>query len=195
MSSNGTKTPRRPLFAGPCFSSPSSVSREPRTLRKRVAQAFRRYQERRKPTSGARSNTRVNTNKKQGKMSRRFDAFFSETAAFAHRFFPTHCKLTHEPRCVGKMTTPATTCNSRFAGGFPRLTGIFAEKTHKNSSAPRLPGVITLSSKLRFMQTLYRWKVDVESFSKICCMTYFEHRKTPKTALKNWVRKGYAREN
>ena len=31
------------------------------------------------------------------------------------------------------MVTPATTCNSRFAGGFPRLAGIFAGKTRKNS--------------------------------------------------------------
>ena len=76
MPSDGPKTLRRPLLVGPYFSSPSSVPREPRTLKKRVAQAFRRYQERRKPTSGARSNTRANTDKKQGKMGRRFDAFF-----------------------------------------------------------------------------------------------------------------------
>ena len=127
MPSDGPKTLRRPLLVGPYFSSPNSVSREPRTLRKRVAQAFRRYQERRKPMSGARSNTRTNTNKKQGKMNRRFDAFFSRTAAFAH-------KLTRGPGCVGKMKTPAMTCNSRFASGIPRLTGIFVGKTHKNRS-------------------------------------------------------------
>ena len=54
---------------------------------------------------------------------------------------------------------------------------------------------ITLSSKLRFVQTLYRWKLDVESFPKICCMTHFEYQKASKTALKNWVTKGYACEN
>jgi hypothetical protein len=58
-----TKTLWRPLFAGPYFSSPSSVSCEPRTLRKRVVQAFQWYQERRKPISEARSTVRANTNK------------------------------------------------------------------------------------------------------------------------------------
>jgi hypothetical protein len=60
--------------------------------------------------------------------------FFSRTTAFAQRVFLACCKLTREPGCVGKMTTPAATCNSRFASGIPRLTGIFAGKTHKNSS-------------------------------------------------------------
>uniref|UniRef100_A0A2N9FXM8 Uncharacterized protein n=1 Tax=Fagus sylvatica TaxID=28930 RepID=A0A2N9FXM8_FAGSY len=43
-------------------------------------------------------------------------------------------KLIREPGCVGKITTPATTWNSRFAESIPRLTGIFTGKTHKNSS-------------------------------------------------------------
>ena len=140
MSSNRPKTLRLPLFAEPYLAIPSSVSRKSKTLRERVAQAFLQYQERRKPTSGVRSNTRANTDKKQGKMSRRFDAFFSRTTAFARRVFPTHFKLTDGPECVGNMTTPATTCNSRFACGFPRLTGIFAGKTHKNSSGTPTSG-------------------------------------------------------
>uniref|UniRef100_A0A2N9ITF3 Uncharacterized protein n=1 Tax=Fagus sylvatica TaxID=28930 RepID=A0A2N9ITF3_FAGSY len=139
MSSNGPKTLRQSLFVEPYLANPSSVSRKSKTLRERVAQDFRWYQERRKPTSGA-------------------------------RVFPTHNELIREPGCVGKMTTLATTCNSRFAVGFPRLTGIFTGKTRKNSS-------------------------DVKSFPAICCMTYFEYQKTSKTALENRVRKGYAREN
>ena len=83
---------------------------------------------------------RTNTDKKQGKMSRRFGTFFSRTAAFARRVFLTCCKLTHKPGCVGKMTTPTATCNSRFAGGILRLTGIFAGKTHKNSSGTPTSG-------------------------------------------------------
>ena len=59
--------------------------------------------------------------------------FSSRTAAFARRVFPARCKLTRKPGCVGKMTTPATTWNSRFASSIPRLTGIFAGKAHKNS--------------------------------------------------------------
>ena len=74
-------------------------------------------------------------------MSQRFDAFFSRTTAFARRVFPTHNELICGPRCVGKMMTPATTCNSRFAGGFPRLTGIFAGKTRKNSSSTPSSGI------------------------------------------------------
>uniref|UniRef100_A0A2N9EWL6 Tf2-1-like SH3-like domain-containing protein n=1 Tax=Fagus sylvatica TaxID=28930 RepID=A0A2N9EWL6_FAGSY len=48
--------------------------------------------------------------------------------------FPTRNKLIREPGCVGKIMTPATTWNSRFADSIPRLTGIFAGKVHKNSS-------------------------------------------------------------
>uniref|UniRef100_A0A2N9HDJ2 Uncharacterized protein n=1 Tax=Fagus sylvatica TaxID=28930 RepID=A0A2N9HDJ2_FAGSY len=60
--------------------------------------------------------------------------FFSRTAAFARRVFPARNKLIREPGCVGKIMTPATTWNSRFADSIPRLTGIFAGKVHKNSS-------------------------------------------------------------
>ena len=135
-----TKNTLAVLFAEPYLANPSSVSRKYKTLRERVAQDFQRYQEWQKPTSGARSNTRANTDKKQGKMSRRFGAFFSRTTAFARRVFLTHCKLIHGPGCVGKMTTPATTSNSRFAGGFPCLTGIFAGKIRKNCSGTPTSG-------------------------------------------------------
>ena len=67
--------------------------------------------------------------------------FSSRTAAFARRVFPTRCKLTRKPGCVGKMTTQATTWNSRFAGSIPRLTGIFAGKTRKNSSGTSTSGI------------------------------------------------------
>uniref|UniRef100_A0A2N9HIA6 Uncharacterized protein n=1 Tax=Fagus sylvatica TaxID=28930 RepID=A0A2N9HIA6_FAGSY len=61
--------------------------------------------------------------------------FFSRTAAFARRVFPARNKLIREPGCVGKIMTPATSWNSRFADSIPRLTGIFAsEEVHKNSS-------------------------------------------------------------
>jgi hypothetical protein len=96
MPSDGPKTFRRPLFAGPYLSVRSLVSHKSRTLQERVVQVFRRYQERRNPTSGARSNTRANTDKKWGKMDRKFGAFFSRTTAFARRVFPTRCKLTRE---------------------------------------------------------------------------------------------------
>uniref|UniRef100_A0A2N9GLL2 Reverse transcriptase domain-containing protein n=1 Tax=Fagus sylvatica TaxID=28930 RepID=A0A2N9GLL2_FAGSY len=51
--------------------------------------------------------------------------FFSRTAAFARRVFPARNKLIREPGCVGKIMTPATTWNSRFADSIPRLTGIY----------------------------------------------------------------------
>uniref|UniRef100_A0A2N9FV59 Uncharacterized protein n=1 Tax=Fagus sylvatica TaxID=28930 RepID=A0A2N9FV59_FAGSY len=60
--------------------------------------------------------------------------FFSRTAAFARRVFPARNKLIREPGCVGKIMTPATTWNSRFADSIPRLTGICIGKVHKNSS-------------------------------------------------------------
>ena len=83
---------------------------------------------------------RANTDKKQGKMSRRFGTFSFRTAAFARRVFLTRCKLTREPGCIGKIMTLATTCNSRFAGSIPRLTGIFTGKTHKNNSSTPTSG-------------------------------------------------------
>uniref|UniRef100_A0A2N9G5I7 Uncharacterized protein n=1 Tax=Fagus sylvatica TaxID=28930 RepID=A0A2N9G5I7_FAGSY len=50
------------------------------------------------------------------------------------RVFPARNKLIREPGCVGKITTPATTWNSRFADSIPRLIGIFTGKVHENSS-------------------------------------------------------------
>uniref|UniRef100_A0A2N9FFC5 Uncharacterized protein n=1 Tax=Fagus sylvatica TaxID=28930 RepID=A0A2N9FFC5_FAGSY len=73
----------------------------------------------------------------------------------------------------------------------PRLTGIFAGRSaQKTAPTPRLPGAITPSSELRFVQTLYRWKEDVESFPTICRMTHFEFQKTSKTAPENRIKKG-----
>ena len=66
--------------------------------------------------------------------------FSSRTAAFARRVLPTRYKLIREPGCVGKITTLATTWNSRFAESIPRLTEIFAEKTHENSSGTPTSG-------------------------------------------------------
>ena len=60
--------------------------------------------------------------------------FSFRAAAFVHRVFPTRNKLIFEPRCVGKVMTPATTWNYGFAKSISRLTGIFIGKVHKNSS-------------------------------------------------------------
>uniref|UniRef100_A0A2N9GIB8 Uncharacterized protein n=1 Tax=Fagus sylvatica TaxID=28930 RepID=A0A2N9GIB8_FAGSY len=60
--------------------------------------------------------------------------FFSRTAAFARRVFPARNKLIREPGCVGKIMTPATSWNSRFAESIPRLIGIFTGRVHENSS-------------------------------------------------------------
>uniref|UniRef100_A0A2N9H3N8 Uncharacterized protein n=1 Tax=Fagus sylvatica TaxID=28930 RepID=A0A2N9H3N8_FAGSY len=161
LPSNGPKTLRWPLFAEPYLTSPSSDFRKSGTLQK--------FEE-----------------KRAGRKTR----FSSRTAAFARRVFPARNKLIYEPGCVGKITTPATSWNSRFAESIPRLIGIFIrKKCTKTAPIPRLPGAITLSSELRFMQTSYRWKEDVESFPAICCMTHFEFQKTSKTALENRVKK------
>ena len=66
--------------------------------------------------------------------------FSSPTATCERRVFPTRNKLIHEHGCVGKITTLGTTWNSRFAGSIPRLTGIFAGKTHENSSGTPTSG-------------------------------------------------------
>uniref|UniRef100_A0A2N9G5Q7 Uncharacterized protein n=1 Tax=Fagus sylvatica TaxID=28930 RepID=A0A2N9G5Q7_FAGSY len=157
--SDGPKTLRWPLFAEPYLANPSSVSRKSKTLRERVAQAFQRYQELQNPTSGDRSNTCVNTDKKQEKRAEDQTRFSSRTTAFARRVFPARCKLIRKPGCIGNMATPATTCNSRFAGGFPRLAEIFTRKMQKNSS-----GTPTSGSHNVFFQTPIRTKfISLES--------------------------------
>uniref|UniRef100_A0A2N9I400 Aminotransferase-like plant mobile domain-containing protein n=1 Tax=Fagus sylvatica TaxID=28930 RepID=A0A2N9I400_FAGSY len=61
--------------------------------------------------------------------------FSSRTAAFARRVFPARNKLIREPGCVGKMMTPATTWNSRFADSIPPFDrNLHPEEVHKNSS-------------------------------------------------------------
>uniref|UniRef100_A0A2N9EMK5 Uncharacterized protein n=1 Tax=Fagus sylvatica TaxID=28930 RepID=A0A2N9EMK5_FAGSY len=105
LPSNGPKTLRWPLFAEPYLTSPSSDFRKSGTLQK-----FEK--------------------KRAGRKTR----FSSRTAAFARRVFPARNKLIYEPGCVGKITTPATSWNSRFAESIPRLIGIFTGKVHENSS-------------------------------------------------------------
>uniref|UniRef100_A0A2N9G6C7 Uncharacterized protein n=1 Tax=Fagus sylvatica TaxID=28930 RepID=A0A2N9G6C7_FAGSY len=122
--------------------------------------------------------------------------FFSRTAAFARRVFPARNKLIREPGCVGKIMTPATTWNSRFADSIPPFDrNLTSEKCTKTAPTPRLPGAITLSSELRFVQTLYRWKVDIWGFPTICRMTHFEFQKTSKTAPENRIKKDTRTEN
>uniref|UniRef100_A0A2N9H4M6 Uncharacterized protein n=1 Tax=Fagus sylvatica TaxID=28930 RepID=A0A2N9H4M6_FAGSY len=134
-SSNGPKTPRWPLFAGPYLTSPSSDFRKSGTLQKVGSASFpngTKNVEIRHRELGqicARTGTRFEKKRAGSKTH-----FFSRTAAFARRVFPARNKLIREPGCVGKITTPATTWNSRFADSIPRLTGIFIGKVHKNSS-------------------------------------------------------------
>ena len=63
MPSDGPKTLRWPLFAGPYLTSPSSDPHKSGTLKKRVTQAFQRYQECQIPTPGPRSTVRANWDK------------------------------------------------------------------------------------------------------------------------------------
>uniref|UniRef100_A0A2N9HNT5 Uncharacterized protein n=1 Tax=Fagus sylvatica TaxID=28930 RepID=A0A2N9HNT5_FAGSY len=122
--------------------------------------------------------------------------FFSRTAAFARRVFPARNKLIREPGCVGKIMTPATTWNSRFADSIPPFDQESAsEECTKTAPTPRLPGAITPSSELRFAQTLYRWKEDVESFPTICRMTHFEFLEDLQNCPRKSDKKGYAHGN
>uniref|UniRef100_A0A2N9HWD4 Uncharacterized protein n=1 Tax=Fagus sylvatica TaxID=28930 RepID=A0A2N9HWD4_FAGSY len=61
--------------------------------------------------------------------------FFSRTAAFARRVFPARNKLIREPGCVGKIMTPATSWNSRFADKHPPFDrNLRIGRVHENSS-------------------------------------------------------------
>uniref|UniRef100_A0A2N9FKK4 Uncharacterized protein n=1 Tax=Fagus sylvatica TaxID=28930 RepID=A0A2N9FKK4_FAGSY len=134
LPSNGPKTPRWPLFAGPYLTSPSSDFRKSGTLQNRqrkLSDGTKNVKIRHRELGQicARTGTRFEKKRAGSKTH-----FFSRTAAFARRVFPARNKLIREPGCVGKIMTPATTWNSRFADSIPRLTGIFIGKVHKNSS-------------------------------------------------------------
>ena len=133
----------------------------------------------------ARTGTRFKKKRARSKMH-----FSSRTAAFARRVFLTRNKLIREPGCVGKLTNPATTWNSRFAESIPSLTGIFTGKTHENSSGTPTSGSHNSLVRTPIRANFVRWKEDVESFPTICCMTHFEQQKTSKTALEIGSKKG-----
>uniref|UniRef100_A0A2N9H9E9 Aminotransferase-like plant mobile domain-containing protein n=1 Tax=Fagus sylvatica TaxID=28930 RepID=A0A2N9H9E9_FAGSY len=134
LPSNGPKTPRWPLFAGPYLTSPSSDFCKSGTLKSRqrkLSDGTKNVKIRHRELGQicARTGTRFEKKRAGSKTH-----FFSRTAAFARRVFPARNKLIREPGCVGKIMTPATTWNSRFADSIPRLTGIYIGKVHKNSS-------------------------------------------------------------
>uniref|UniRef100_A0A2N9HZY1 Uncharacterized protein n=1 Tax=Fagus sylvatica TaxID=28930 RepID=A0A2N9HZY1_FAGSY len=166
LPSNGPKTPRWPLFAGPYLTRVQariSANPEPcKSRQRKLSDGTKNVKIRHRELGQICARTGTRFEKKRAGSKTHFS---SRTAAFARRVFPARNKLIREPGCVGKIMTPATTWNSRFADSIPRLTGIFAsEKCTKTAPTPRLPGAITPSSELRFVQTLYRWKEDVESF-------------------------------
>ena len=59
----------------------------------------------------------------------------------------------------------------------------------------QLLGAITFPSELRFVQTLYRWKVDFSRFLTVPRITHFEQQKASKSCPENWVRKLYTHTN
>uniref|UniRef100_A0A2N9G3H5 Uncharacterized protein n=1 Tax=Fagus sylvatica TaxID=28930 RepID=A0A2N9G3H5_FAGSY len=140
MSSNGPKTPQWPLFARQYLTSPSSDSQNPEPCKSRqckLSDGTKNVEIRHRELGQIRARTGTRFKKKRARSKMRFS---SRTAAFARRVFPICNKLIREPGCVGKITTPATTWNSRFAESIPRLTGIFTERTHENSSGTPTSG-------------------------------------------------------
>uniref|UniRef100_A0A2N9HI15 CCHC-type domain-containing protein n=1 Tax=Fagus sylvatica TaxID=28930 RepID=A0A2N9HI15_FAGSY len=135
LSSNGPKTLRWPLFAG-TISHKSKLgfpaNPEPcKSRQRKLSDGTKNVEIRHRELGQIRARTGTRFEKKRAGSKTHFS---SRTAAFARRVFPARNKLIREPGCVGKITTPATTWNSRFAGSIPRLTGIFTGKVHKNSS-------------------------------------------------------------
>uniref|UniRef100_A0A2N9G8Q9 Uncharacterized protein n=1 Tax=Fagus sylvatica TaxID=28930 RepID=A0A2N9G8Q9_FAGSY len=107
LPSNGPKTPRWPLFAGPYLTSPSSDFPQIRNLAKVGSASFptvprtSKIRHRELGQICARTGTRFEK-KRAGSKTR----FSSRTAAFARRVFPARNKLIREPGCVGKIMTP-----------------------------------------------------------------------------------------
>uniref|UniRef100_A0A2N9IPX8 Uncharacterized protein n=1 Tax=Fagus sylvatica TaxID=28930 RepID=A0A2N9IPX8_FAGSY len=135
LPSNGPKTPRWTSVRGPYLTSPKlGFPRNPEPCKNRqrkLSDGTKNVKIRHRELGQicARTGTRFEKKRAGSKTH-----FFSRTAAFARRVFPARNKLIREPGCVGKIMTPATTWNSRFADSIPRLTGIFTGKVHKNSS-------------------------------------------------------------
>uniref|UniRef100_A0A2N9HFL8 Uncharacterized protein n=1 Tax=Fagus sylvatica TaxID=28930 RepID=A0A2N9HFL8_FAGSY len=125
---------RRPLFAGPYLSDPSSTSRKSETLREKVSQAFQGHQDHRKPTSRDMSTVHGKTDENKKKRAGNLTRFSFRIDAFARRVFPTHYELIRKFKTLRKAATPATTCNSRFTSNISHLAEIFAEKMQKNNS-------------------------------------------------------------
>uniref|UniRef100_A0A2N9EYV7 GAG-pre-integrase domain-containing protein n=1 Tax=Fagus sylvatica TaxID=28930 RepID=A0A2N9EYV7_FAGSY len=123
---NGPKTLRWSSVRGTISHEPKLGFRKFKTLRERVAQAFQRYQERRNPTSGARSNMRANC--RQKKSSR------------------LTMKLIREPGCIRKDGNDSS--YDVQLSGSPVASPVWLEsspeKHEKIAPAPRLPGAITL---------------------------------------------------
>uniref|UniRef100_A0A2N9HFU0 Uncharacterized protein n=1 Tax=Fagus sylvatica TaxID=28930 RepID=A0A2N9HFU0_FAGSY len=117
------KTLQWPLFVGPYLVNPSSPPRKSKTLRKRVAQAFQRHQDRRKPTSGAMSTVHRKIDERKKTMLK-ISQFTPEDVAFAHRFFPTRCDLIRKSGTLRKRTRSDTTYNSRIVKILPGLVRI-----------------------------------------------------------------------
>uniref|UniRef100_A0A2N9H4X8 Uncharacterized protein n=1 Tax=Fagus sylvatica TaxID=28930 RepID=A0A2N9H4X8_FAGSY len=192
LPSNGPKTPRWPLFAGPYLTSPSSDFPRIRNLAKsrqrKLSDGTKNVKIRHRELGQicARTGTRFEKKRAGSKTH-----FFSRTAAFARRVFPARNKLIREPGCVGKIMTPATTWNSRFADSIPRLTGIFIGKVHKNSSDTPTSGshnsLVRTPIRANFI-SLERGRRELSG--RYACMTHFEFRKTSKTAPENRIKKG-----
>uniref|UniRef100_A0A2N9IM30 Uncharacterized protein n=1 Tax=Fagus sylvatica TaxID=28930 RepID=A0A2N9IM30_FAGSY len=135
LPSNGPKTPRWTLLAGPYLTRVQAripANPEPcKNRQRKLSDGTKNVKIRHRELGQicARTGTRFEKKRAGSKTH-----FFSRTAAFARRVFPARNKLIREPGCVGKIMTPATSWNSRFADSIPRLTGIRIGKVHKNSS-------------------------------------------------------------
>ena len=195
LSSVELKTPQWSLFARPYLSSPSLVSRKSRTLRKRVAPAFWWYQERRKPTSGARLTVRINTEKNKENELKIWCVFPPRQPSLCADSFRLAVIWSTSPGALERLQLQLRDATFGSPMASPVWPESSPEKYEKTTPTPQLPGAITLPSELQFVQTLYRWKVHFAIFPTVCYMTHFEHQKASKIALENRERKQYVRKN
>uniref|UniRef100_A0A2N9FNW3 Uncharacterized protein n=1 Tax=Fagus sylvatica TaxID=28930 RepID=A0A2N9FNW3_FAGSY len=144
LSSNGPKTPRRPLFVEPYLADPRSDSHKSGTLQNRLRAQSLSYSQ------------QVDV---RARVRWKDDDSGYDVQLSVRRWHP------------------------------PFDRNVRRKNTQKQLQTTQLPGAITFSSELRFVQTLYHWKVDIWGFPTVCCMTHFEYWKASKIALENRVRK------
>uniref|UniRef100_A0A2N9F447 Retrotransposon gag domain-containing protein n=1 Tax=Fagus sylvatica TaxID=28930 RepID=A0A2N9F447_FAGSY len=154
---------RQPPFKGPYFSNPSLPSLKPKTLRKRVWQAFQGQQDRRKPKLGSTSTVRGKIDRRKETMLK-ISQFSPGEVTFTQRFFLTRFELIYKSRNF--KTQRATLGSPRYSPVWPESRSENGPPTWKNTLVASIPKAISLEPKLYFSQVQNFKEEGIASFPR-----------------------------